>query len=169
MTPIAIIQGTPTWVWVLLAFLLYRGIKAMQASTTPLSKLAIVPVIFAGMGIAHLVASPLTGWMAVAVWIITFGAGMIGGVFAASQSRFIVDPMARTVMLPGSKLPLLLIAATFIAKFWLGFEMATVSHLPALMTYTVIDAAVSGIVAGIFAGRFFTYWKTMHALRASWA
>jgi len=30
MTPIAIIQGTPTWVWVLLAFLLYRGIKAKR-------------------------------------------------------------------------------------------------------------------------------------------
>ncbi|WP_321799013.1 DUF6622 family protein [Caballeronia sp. J97] len=169
MTPIAIVQGTPTWVWVLLAFLLFRGFKAMQASTTPLSKLAIVPVIFAGMGIAHLMSSPLTGWIAVAVWIITLGAGIVGGVFVASQSRFIVDPIARTVMLPGSMLPMLLIAATFIAKFWLGFEMATVTNLAALSTYGVIDAAVSGIVAGIFAGRFFTYWKTMHALRASWA
>jgi hypothetical protein len=148
---------------------LYRGIKAMQASTTPLSKLAIVPIIFAGMGIAHLVASPLAGWMAVAVWIATLGAGIVGGVFLASQSRFIVDPIARTVMLPGSMLPMLLILATFIAKFWLGFEMATVAYLPALTTYAAIDAAVSGIVAGIFAGRFFTYWKTMHALRASWA
>jgi hypothetical protein len=169
MTPIAIIQGTPTWVWVLLAFLLYRGIKAMQASTTPLSKLAIVPLIFAGMGIAHLVASPLAGWTAVAVWIVTLGVGIVGGVYLASQSRFIVDPIARTVMLPGSMLPMVLIAATFIAKFWLGFEMATVSYLPALTTYVAIDAAVSGIVAGIFAGRFLTYWKTMHALRASWA
>ncbi|WP_250516793.1 DUF6622 family protein [Caballeronia sp. INDeC2] len=169
MTPIAIIQGTPTWVWVLLAFLLYRGIKAMQASTTPLSKLAIIPLIFAGMGISHLVSSPVVGWAAVAAWIVALGVGFTGGVFNASRSRFIADPMARTVMLPGSIVPLLLIAATFIAKFWIGIEMATVTNLSALAMYAVIDAAVSGVVAGMFAGRFFTYWKTMHALRASWA
>jgi hypothetical protein len=169
MTPIAIIQGTPTWVWVLLAFLLYRGIKAMQASTTPLSKLAIIPLVFAGMGIAHLISSPLTGVAAVAAWILALAAGVIAGVFNASRSRFIVDPIARTVMLPGSIVPLLLIATTFIAKFWLGFEMATATNLSALATYGVIDAAVSGVVAGMFAGRFFTYWKTMHALGASWA
>ncbi|KXV15407.1 hypothetical protein CR51_03510 [Caballeronia megalochromosomata] len=169
MTPIAIIQGTPTWVWVLLAFLLYRGIKATQASTTPLSKLAIIPLVFAGMGISHLISSPLAGWAAVAAWILALGVGFMGGVFNASRNRFIVDPIARTVMLPGSMLPLLLIAATFIAKFWLGFELATVTDLSSLATYVVIDAAVSGVVAGMFAGRFFTYWKTMHALRASWA
>ncbi|SAK56082.1 hypothetical protein AWB77_01683 [Caballeronia fortuita] len=169
MTPIAIIQGTPTWVWVLLAFLLFRGFKAMQASTAPLSKLAIIPVIFAGMGISHLMSSPLAGWTDIAVWIVMLGAGIVGGVFIASRSRFIVDPVARTVMLPGSLLPMALIAATFIAKFWLGFELATATNLAALSTYTMIDAAVSGIVAGIFAGRFFTYWKTMHALQASCA
>ncbi|SAK92583.1 hypothetical protein AWB78_05035 [Caballeronia calidae] len=169
MTPIAIIQGTPTWVWVLLAFLVYRGCKALQASTTPISKLAIVPLIFAGMGIAHLASAPLAGWAATAMWVVALGAGVVGGVFTASRTRFIVDPIARTVMLPGSFVPLLLIAATFIAKFWLGFEMATVANMSALASYVVIDAAVSGIVAGMFAGRFFTYWKTMHALRASWA
>jgi hypothetical protein len=169
MSPLAIIQGTPDWVWVLLVFLAYRGYKALQGGTSPLSKLAIVPLIFAGLGIAHLVAEPLAGWAAVLTWMIGVGAGIAAGVFTASRTRFIVDPVARTVMLPGSFVPLLLIAVTFIAKFWLGFEMATVAYLPALTTYAAIDAAVSGIVAGIFAGRFFTYWKTMHALRASWA
>jgi hypothetical protein len=101
--------------------------------------------------------------------MLALAAGVIAGVFNASRSRFIVDPIARTVMLPGSIVPLLLIATTFIAKFWLGFEMATATNLSALATYGVIDAAVSGVVAGMFAGRFFTYWKTMHALGASWA
>jgi hypothetical protein len=169
MTPIAIIQGTPTWVWLLLAFLAYRGFKATRASTTPLAKLAIIPLIFAGMGIAHLFSAPLAGLDAVAAWIIGIGAGIAGGVFTATRTRFIVDPIARTVMLPGSFLPLVLIAATFIAKFWLGFELATVTNLSALAMYVTIDAAVSGIVAGMFAGRFFTYWKTLHTLRASWA
>ncbi|SAK45454.1 hypothetical protein AWB79_00989 [Caballeronia hypogeia] len=166
MSPIAIIQGTPTWVWILLAYLAYRGFKATQGGTTPLSKLAIVPLIFAGMGIAHLVSSPLAGWSAVGAWMIGGFAGIAGGVFTANRTRFIVDPLARSVMLPGSYVPLALIAATFIAKFWLGFEMATVANESALAMYVMLNAAISGIVAGMFAGRFFTYCRTMHACRA---
>ena len=55
MSPAAIIHGTPVWVWVLLAVLLSRGFKALSSGTAPLSKLAIVPLIFAGWGIAHLI------------------------------------------------------------------------------------------------------------------
>ena len=167
MSPLAIIQGTPDWVWMLLVFLAYRGYKALQGGTSPLSKLAIVPLIFAGLGIAHLVAEPLAGWTAVLTWMIGVGAGIAAGVFTASRTRFIVDPVARTVMLPGSFVPLLLIAVTFIAKFWLGFEMATAMNVSALASYVLIDAAVSGVVAGMFGGRFVTYWRAMNEVTAS--
>ncbi|SAK67444.1 DUF6622 family protein [Caballeronia ptereochthonis] len=163
MSPVAIIQGTPTWVGLLLVFLAYRGFTALQGSTSPLSKLAIVPVIFAGMGIAHLVSEPLAGWTAASAWIVGLCGGIAGGVFTANRTRFIVDPVARTVMLPGSVVPLLLIALTFVAKFWLGFQMATETNAALLTTYVLIDAAVSGAVAGMFAGRFVTYWRTMTA------
>ncbi|SAK45566.1 hypothetical protein AWB75_00801 [Caballeronia catudaia] len=169
MSLFAIIQGTPTWVWLLLAFLVYRGVKALQTQTTPLSKLAIIPLIFAGMGVAHLISAPLAGVAAVAAWAIALGVGFVGGVFNASRTRYIVDPIALTVMSPGSVVPLLLILATFATKFWLGIELATATNVAALATYVVIDAAVSGVVAGMFAGRFYTYWKAVHALRASWA
>jgi hypothetical protein len=169
MSLIAIMQGTPTWVWLLLAFLIYRGVNALHSRTTPLSKLAIIPLIFAAMGIAHLVSAPLVGWAAVAAWVVGLGAGFVGGVFNASRSRFIVDPIALSVTSPGSFVPLVLILATFATKFWLGFELATVTNIAALASYVVIDAAVSGVVAGMFAGRFFTYWKAVQTLRASWA
>lgn len=165
MSPVEIIQGTPTWVWVLLAFLVYRGIKSLQADTAPLPKLALVPVIFMGLGIMHLVSSPLAGWAALLTWLFALGAGIAGGIHTAHRTRFIVDPVARTVMLPGSVAPLLLIAATFIARFWLGVEMATVTDIAALANDVLIDAAVSGVVAGMFAGRFITYCRAMNACR----
>jgi hypothetical protein len=165
MSPLAIIQGTPTWVWALLAFLVYRGVKALQTSTAPLSKLAIVPLIFAGLGIAHLVSDPLVGWITVLAWLIGASAGLAGGMLTAQRTRFIVDPVTRTVMLPGSAVPLLLIAAIFIAKFWLGFEMATVIDTASLAHYVLIDAVISGLVAGMFGGRFITYWRAMNACR----
>nr|WP_239668881.1 hypothetical protein [Stenotrophomonas maltophilia] len=38
---------TPIWVWLLLAFLVTRGIAAMKPAETSLQKLAIVPALFA--------------------------------------------------------------------------------------------------------------------------
>ncbi|MFM0336314.1 DUF6622 family protein [Paraburkholderia fungorum] len=165
MSPAAIIHGTPTWVWVLLVVLLSRGFKALRSGTASLSKLAIVPLIFAGWGIAHLLSDPLAGWSAAIAWTTGALVGMMGGVFIASRSRFMVDPIANTVMLPGSVLPLLLIIATFVTKFWLGVEFATVTDASSLGTVVLIDAVVSGAVAGVFAGRFFTYWRALSARR----
>jgi hypothetical protein len=161
----AIIHGTPIWVWVLLVYLLSRGFKAMNSGTAPLSRLAIVPLVFAVWGIAHLVTNPLTVWADAIVWVVAALAGVAGGVFMASRTRFIVDPIANTVMLPGSMLPLALIVITFAAKFWLGVELATATSLASLGTYMLISAAVSGAVAGMFAGRFLTYWRAMSARR----
>jgi hypothetical protein len=160
MTPEAIIHGTPTWVWVLLVFLLMRGFKAMQPGTTPLSKLAVIPLVFAGMGLSH-----LAGWSDGLIWIITAAIGIAIGMLIAARSHFVVDPDARTVTLAGSIVPMLLIVATFAAKFWLGFEAATATDAASLMMYLQIGAGVSGLVAGIFAGRFLTYWRVMNASR----
>ncbi|CAD6528513.1 DUF6622 family protein [Paraburkholderia sabiae] len=161
----AIIQGTPIWVWVLLVYLLSRGFKAMNSGTAPLSKLAIVPLIFTAWGILHLITDPLAGWSSVIVWVVGALIGIAGGVFIASRTRFIVDPAANTVMLPGSMVPLVLIVITFAAKFWLGVELATATSLAALGGYVLLSAAVSGVVAGVFGGRFLTYWRAMSARR----
>jgi hypothetical protein len=166
MSPAEIIHGTPIWVWVLLVALLSRGLEALRSRTAPLSTLAITPLIFAGWGIVHLISDPLAGWFAVIAWIAGSLIGIAGGVVMANRSRFVVDPIANTVMLPGSVLPLLLIVVTFVTKFWLGIEIATVTDLSSLGTVVLIDAAVSGVVAGIFGGRFFTYWQALGTRRA---
>jgi len=165
MSLVEIIHGAPIWVWVLLVYLLSRGFKALKSGTAPLSRLAIIPAVFAGWGILHLLTSPLVGWSAALAWSFGALAGIVVGVFLASRSRFIVDPAANTVMLPGSVVPLVLIVLIFATKFWLGVELATVTNLSMLGWYAMIDASVSGIVAGVFGGRFLTYWRAMSARR----
>ena len=165
MSAAAIVHGTPIWVWVLLVVLLSRGFNALNSRTAPLSRLAIVPLIFAGWGIAHLISSPLAGWSDVIAWMTGSLVGIAAGLFIATRTRFIVDPIAKTVMVPGSALPLLLIIAIFASKFWLGFEMATVTDVSSLGMYMLISAAVSGVIAGVFGGRFITYWRAMSARR----
>ncbi len=57
-----ILSGTPTWVWILLAVLVSRGMKALKGGTAPIGKLAIVPLVFAAWGLQHLMTDPASGW-----------------------------------------------------------------------------------------------------------
>lgn len=165
MSAATIIHGTPAWVWVLLLFLLSRGWSALSSRTVPLSRLAIIPLIFTGWGIVHLALNPLAGWSTVIVWVTASLVGVVAGAFIAGKSRFVVDPVANTVLVPGSALPLILMISIFAVRFWLGFHMATAIDSSLVGVYVVIGAAVSGIVAGVFCGRFITYWRAIAARR----
>jgi hypothetical protein len=153
----AILSGTPVWVWVLLAFLVSRGLKALKGGTAPLSKLAIVPVVFTGWGIMHLIHEPSANWHTALAWIIGAALGLAVGVALAQSGGMTVDREAGTVTLPGSAVPLVLILLTFASKFWLGVELAT-THAGADSMFVLLDGLVSGVTAGIFAGRFLVYW-----------
>ncbi|MDP9152624.1 DUF6622 family protein [Caballeronia sordidicola] len=152
----AILHGTPVWVWILLAYLLSRGFKAMKGGTAPLTKLAIVPVIFTGWGLLNLFKEPAAGWNTGLAWVLgaVFGIGI--GVVLARRSGMTVDRALKTVTLPGSVVPLVLMLLTFVSKFWLGVELAVMHAGPDSM-YVVLGGLVSGLVAGIFAGRFLMY------------
>ncbi|AQH01214.1 hypothetical protein A9R05_20375 [Burkholderia sp. KK1] len=156
-----ILLGTPTWVWVLLAVLVSRGMKAMKGGTAPLSKLGIVPAIFAGWGLLHLLSDHATGWDTALMWVAGGALGVGIGAAIAKRSGLTVDRTLRTVTLPGSAVPLVLILLTFAMKFWIGFELATSAHLGVDSTFVVLNGLVSGVVAGIFAGRFLIYWLAL--------
>ncbi|CDY74898.1 hypothetical protein BGLT_03839 [Caballeronia glathei] len=166
-----IVSGTPVWVWALLAFLVSRGLKALNGGTAPLAKLAIVPAVFAAWGIVHLSHEPAAGWGAACAWIAGAAGGLAIGVALARSSAMTIDREQRTVTLPGSAAPLILILLTFASKFWLGVELATATatatSADAVSTYVLLDGLVSGIVAGIFAGRFLTYWLAFRPVPAA--
>ena len=49
-----ILIHTPPWVWILLAYLVFQGIKAMQPRKTPIWRALIVPVVFIAWGISRI-------------------------------------------------------------------------------------------------------------------
>jgi len=161
-----ILQGTPVWVWFLLAYLLSRGFKAMQGGTAPLGKLAIVPAVFAAWGLLHLMKEPAAGWNTGLGWIVGAVAGIGIGVLLARRSGLTVDRVKKAVTLPGSIVPLALMLLTFASKFWLGVELA-MTHAGTDSLYVVLDGLVSGLVAGIFAGRFLVYCLAFRPASAS--
>src|SRR5690242_13650991 len=51
---LGIITHTPIWVWAILAYLIWQGIKAMQPRTTAIWRALIVPVVFIVLGLSRL-------------------------------------------------------------------------------------------------------------------
>jgi len=159
-----ILLGAPTWVWVVLAVLVSRGMKALKGGTASLSKLGIVPAVFAAWGLLRLLSDSVTGRDTALMWVAGGALGVGIGVAVAKRSGMTVDRVRRTVTLPGSAVPLMLILLIFATRFWIGFELATTAQIGVDSTFVELDGLMAGVVAGIFAGRFLIYWLALRPL-----
>ena len=68
-----ILSETPVWVFVLLAFLVWQGIRALSDRAMPLWRVLMVPLVFMVIGLARLaflradIQTPLVAWIAAAM------------------------------------------------------------------------------------------------------
>ncbi|MFV1847614.1 DUF6622 family protein [Stenotrophomonas maltophilia] len=148
---------TPTWVWLLLAFLITRGIAAMKPGETSLQKLAVVPVLFTVWGawsISHRYGMSLSAW---GEWLAGIGSGAALGWLLLGHVKLTFDSATGKLWRNAdySVLPLLLV--TFLVKY--GFEVAFAVS-PTLTTHAGASAAyllLSGGFTGLFIGKYCRY------------
>src|SRR5690348_12939603 len=97
-----IIRHTPLWAWILLAYLIWQGIKAMGPRTTTIWRALIVPVVFIVWGLSRLGLSttlPLVAWIAAALVLLPIG--------ILTPRPFEVDHETGLIKRPGSVFPLI--------------------------------------------------------------
>lgn len=149
-----ILAGTPWWVWVLLVVLVQRGIKALKPATGPLWRFAIIPVIFLAWGISSLIADLGLTALSVGGYLVALLVGTGLGWAMMTGVALRVDRERGLVRVPGGPATLILILVIFIVKYmigvWLGMDPAVVART----WFVLLDCGVSGLVAGMFAGRF---------------
>ena len=152
-----ILAHTPIWVWVILAYLITRGVAAMRPGQTSLRRLAIVPALFTVWGIwsiSHRYGGSLVAW---SEWLAGICAGaMIGWVLLRRATLTVNEATGRLWRSADySLLPLLLV--TFLVKY--GFEVA-LAVSPALSANGSFSAAyllLSGGFTGVFVGKYLRY------------
>jgi hypothetical protein len=144
----AILSGTPVWVFVLLAFLLWTGAKRLKPGVRELAKIGVTPSIFILWGVIGLFQRPGDFAVVLAHWAV--GALLGGALGLAASISMQVDRPRRLVLLPGSALPLLRILVIFGAHYVL--RVAAAIHPDMGATYLTWDIYVSGASAGYFAG-----------------
>jgi hypothetical protein len=143
-----ILTHTPLWVFALLAYLVWQGIKAMQPRTTPIWRALIVPVVFIVWGMSRIgfghqdSAWPLVAWIAAALVLMPLG--------VLTPRPFELDHVTGQIIRPGSAFALIRNLIVFVLQYAVGVITAIDASDRALAI--IIGRAISGATAGYFIG-----------------
>ena len=151
-SPLQIITGTPYWVWVLFAYLLLIGVRALKKRRAPLYRFGIMPAIFILWSLSSLFSKPTS---LTVIWAALVLMGSLTSYHLASRLRITADKTSGLIEIPGSIIPLVLSCSFFSIKYILGVSFALDPLLKTNLLISGFDAAVSGLISGISVGRFF--------------
>ncbi|MGA2042842.1 MAG: DUF6622 family protein [Roseiarcus sp.] len=165
MSILTILGHTPLWVWPLLAFLVYRGVAAMQPRAVSPGRMLIIPIVFLVWGCAGLLAGPGDLGRSLAAFL---AAGVVGLALGRGLAALSPPPLPAApglIAMPGSPLTLILILAAFATKYAGNVALALAQDADARALWSTGLAAAGGLFAGLFWGR--TLGLLWRALRAA--
>src|SRR5271154_3377637 len=152
--PIAIVSHTPTWVWLLLAFLIYRGVAALTPREVQPSRALIIPLVFLIWGASGLINGPNSDGLGFIGYAVALVAGLaIGRGLAALAPAPAFNRASGLMRLSGSAAPLILTCLAFAAKYALGVSMGIAPELRESAMFAALNGATGGLMAGVFWGR----------------
>jgi hypothetical protein len=157
---VTVVRNTPLWVGGLLAALLALGFSQVRDREVSLVRMSLTPVgmtvfslwgTISAFGNSPLVLEAMVVWFAAAIAAFAL---VIPGRPTASY-----DAATRTYQLPGSLVPLALIAGIFIVKYVVGVDLAMAPRLMQDSPYALTVAALYGAFTGLFVGRAARLWR----------
>ena len=144
---VQILAHTPSYVFVLLACLVWQGVQSLRTRRLPIWRMLIVPVLFEVTGLLLLVLRPSGDIMPVAAWLV--GLVVFAPLGLLTGPRLLA--VERTsVIRAGSPVSLARILLVFGAQY--GIAVALFRHPEAQASLTVAGHAVSGTSVGYFIG-----------------
>ena len=152
MMPMAlgILRGTPWWVFLLAALLVWLGVRALRPRVTSVVRVLITPAVFVTWGVVSFVAGGRWSPAFALAWLLPAFAGVAIAVLTVRMADLRVDRGARLVLVPASVLPLVRNLTVFSAKYVLA--IASAIHPEARAQLALWDVIVSGVSAGYFLG-----------------
>ena len=157
---VTILGRTPAWVWGLLAGLLALGATQLRDRTASAARVSLLPLAmtaFSAWGTFSALGSSGNTAGVAAAWLVAAAAAF--ALVAPGNARARFDPVQRTYALPGSVVPLLLIAGIFLVKYGVGVELSMAPHLVQDTRYALTVAGLYGAFTGIFIGRASRLWR----------
>lgn len=164
----SILSGTPTWVWFLLVFLAWMGLRQTMTQTASLRRVTLMPLALVALSLYGTITVFGDQPLALLVWA-----------KAAATTAFLVlrrpvavgtrfDLASETFTLPGTWAPLALMMTIFCTKYAVGITNAV---NPAVLHTTAVALTVSavyGLSSGVLIGRALRLWRLAMAADAAW-
>ncbi|MBA0166602.1 DUF6622 family protein [Pectobacterium sp. CFBP8739] len=146
-----ILRHTPYWVWMVLGYLIYAGIKASQPRRQSLARMLVVPIVFMVWGVSAIFHTLLIPLAAAGGFLLTLSVGLgIGWTWGKTSGVY--RPESRVFQRTGSWWPLGLMLLTFCSRFYFSVQLARFPALAHDPAFCLLSGAASGISAGIFSG-----------------
>jgi hypothetical protein len=155
---VATLTHTPTWVFAVLAYLIWMGVKGLQPRTMPLARVFITPAVFIVWGVVGAAGRHLPPSLNAAAWI---GGAMLGALPGAltSPRRIELNRARNLVHFEGGPFALIRNLTLFGLRY--GLAVAAASSHGDDAGLAVVATAVSGLSAGYFVGWTAMVWRTL--------
>jgi hypothetical protein len=149
----SILSHTPTYVWAILAFLIYRGVAASADRELPLNRIFIVPLAMLALSL-HGIGSGF-GLHGAAPWF-----WLCGALLGAALSWQLIDarsitpqPRQGTIDERGSWLPLALMLSIFGTKYVVAVCLSVQPERAREVLFMGVVCGLFGLFNGLFIGK----------------
>lgn len=147
-----IASHTPTYVWAILGFLVYRGVAAARDRNVAVREVFILPAVMLALGLQSTANGFGLGSPAGAAGLAGLAAGT-AMMWRHAGAGFALDRTAATVQLRGSWLPMALMMTIFVGKFAMAVALATRPALRDSLGFALPACATFGALSGAFMAR----------------
>ncbi len=146
---IHVIKGTPSYVWTILCYLLFVGIKSIKTRVLYILKLFIIPLILLAIKYKTLLSDD-----ALVFYLVIIG-GSIATFFINTGNTIKVINKEGAIEVAGGYGMLIILLSFFIVKYYFGYLKSTDPDL--FLKYSIIESVISGLFSGYFIGRALRY------------
>ncbi|MFI4981263.1 MAG: DUF6622 family protein [Nevskiales bacterium] len=155
---VEIVRHTPSWVWLLLAVLLWRGHAMTRPQQVTQSRAAVLPALFAALSLGGVISTFGAQPGALLCW----ASGLVLSAYEVQRhgapKGAVYRPHLRGYALPGSWVPLLLIVLIFAVKYGVGIQLALHGELRQVELFVLAVSTAYGALSGVFLGRALRLW-----------
>jgi hypothetical protein len=139
-----IIIGTPSWVWILLCYIIFIGLKATRDHKIFAPKLFVIPTILIGTTFF------LEDTMNIALYLLSLIIGVGIGVLLSYNAPIKILKKSKTIKVPGTYLRLIILLLFFFIKYSFSYIQAT--NLELALQYAFLGTITTGLISGYFLG-----------------
>ena len=148
-----ILTHTPWWVWVLLVYLVYCGVRLLSPNEISPHGMLLMPCIFLLWGVYGIFHKYSMPWTALLIFTGASLVGLFFGAVIAMRWRPVTfNKMTGMIQRPGSAMPLILILINFSCLYVLNVYAGYHPDSFTKMKFVAIYCIISGVANGLFWG-----------------